>query len=428
MNARRIGFAASLVIGLGACSVFAGEMPMTSPQAVGLSQERLAEVGTAIEAEIAAGNIAGGVLLVARHGEVAYLESYGMQDKLSDAPMRTDSLFRLFSMTKPIVSVAVLMLNEQGRLLLNDPVTNYIPSFAETEVWVEGTGGENGEIEVEAAGRPITIQDLLRHTSGIVYGGFGDTPVHALYRDSTVMSFDNTSAEFAEVLADLPLVHQPGTVWDYGQSTDVLARVVEIVSGQPIDVFLQENILDPLAMTETGYVVPDEDLGRVAEQLPNPETGEASPLRDVGVKPTWLPGGHGLVGSASDYWRFAQMLLNGGELDGARILSPTTVAFMTSDHLGAAVEKRPGLMWWVGDGYGFGLGVAVRLNDGVSAWNGAAGDYYWMGYAGTNFQVSPARELVMVFMAQQIPMALRNRDVVFSTIPQAIVEGVGVTN
>lgn len=403
-------------------TALAEQSSVTTPEAVGLSSARLETIGDRIEAEIEAGQIPGGVLLVARHGKVAFLEAYGMQDPHDGTPMATDSLFRLFSMTKPIVSVAALMLNERGELLLNDPVSKYIPAFGETQVWLPGTGGETGEIEHEEAAHPITIQDLLRHTSGLIYGDFGDTPVHALYQQADVMSWENSSEEFAAAMALLPLAHQPGTVWDYGQSTDVLARVIEVVSGQPIDVFLQENIFDPLGMTDTGYWVPPEAADRVAEQLPDPETGEARPLRDVSVAPTWHPGGHGLVGSASDYWRFAQMLLNGGSLDGVRLLSPTTVAYMTSDHLGDKIEKRPELMWWVGEGQGFGLGVAVRLQDGLTHWNGAAGDYYWYGYVGTLFLVSPANDMVAVFLSQQIPQADRNRDIIFSMIPQAIVD------
>lgn len=405
-----------------------GEMPMTSPEAVGLSSARLEAIGDRIEAEIEAGLIPGDVLLVARHGKVAFLEAYGMQDALGGTPMDTDSLFRLFSMTKPIVSVAAMMLNEQGKLLLNDPVSTYIPAFAETRVWVKDTGGDSGDLELEAPLRPITIQDLLHHTSGIIYGDFGDTPVHTLYQQADVLSWDNTSEQFATQMAGLPLMHQPGTVWDYGQSTDVLAQIIEIVSGQPLDVFLQENIFVPLGMTDTGYWVPAEGADRVAEQLPDPETGEARPLRDVSVAPTWYPGGHGLVGSASDYWRFAQMLLNGGTLDGIRVLSPTTVAYMTSDHLGDGVEKRPELMWWVGEGQGFGLGVAVRLEDGLTHWSGAAGDYYWYGYVGTTFVVSPENDMVAVFLSQQIPQADRNRDFIFSMIPQTVVDQDGPNN
>lgn len=405
----------------------AGEMPMTTPDAVGLSGDRLAMIGDTINSEIEAGHIAGGVLLVARHGKVAFLEAYGEQDRLAGTPMADDSLFRMFSMTKPIVSVAALMLHERGKLLLNDPVSKYIPAFADTQVWVEGTGGENGDLQTEAPNKQITVQDLLRHTSGLVYGLFGDTPVHHLYNESTVFSWDNTSAEFADEIAGLPLADQPGTVWNYGQSTDVLARVIEVASGQPMDVFLEENIFRPLGMTETGYWVTKDDVGRVAEQLPDPETGEPNPIRDVTQVPNWRPGGHGLVGSASDYWRFAQMLLNRGELDGVRLLSPTTVDYMTSDHLGDGIEKRQDLMWWVGDGHGFGLGVAVRLQDGVTHWNGSEGDYYWLGYASTNFLVSPKNDMITVFLAQQIPLALKYRDIIFSQVHQAIVDDAAIT-
>ena len=400
----------------GAGFVYAGDMPMATPESVGLSSERLAQVGDAVTAEITAGSIAGGVLLVARHGKVAFVDAYGMQDKAKGTAMDTESLFRLFSMTKPIVSVAVLMLNEQGKLLLTDPVQQYLPEFAGTLV------AEGKLSDAVAPNRPVTVQDLLRHTSGLTYGVFGDSPVKAKYREVDTLSWEQTNPEFVTKIAAIPLAYQPGTVWEYGQSTDVLAHLIEVVSGQPIDEFLKANIFDPLGMTDTGYVVAKTDLGRVAEQLPNPKTGAPNPLRDVAVKPNWLPGGQGLVSSASDYWRFSQMLLNKGELDRVRLLSPTTVDYMTSDHLGSGIEKRPANMWWVGEGYGFGLGVAVRLDDGITAWNGAAGDFYWMGYAGTNFLVSPKRDLIMVFMAQQIPQVLRNRDVLFSLIPQTIVD------
>jgi CubicO group peptidase (beta-lactamase class C family) len=389
----------------------AGEMPLANPADIGLSGDGLAKVSDAVEREIANGSIAGGVVLVARHGKVGFIEAYGDQVRANATAMDIESVFRLYSMTKPVVSVAAMMLVEQGKIALDDPVAKYLPAFSDTLV-------AKGRLEDAVPQiRPLTVRDLLRHTSGLTYGVFGSSPVKARYRAVNTLSWQQTNAEFTDKIAAIPLAYQPGTVWEYGQSTDVLAHLIEVVSVQSIDGFLQANIFDPLGMTDTGYTVAEAELGRVAVQLPS-----GGALRDVSVKPTWLPGGQGLVSTASDYWRFSQMLLNGGELDGVRVLDAATVADMTRDHLGTEIAKRPANMGWVGAGYGFGLGFAVRLAGSAAKWDGAAGDHYWMGYAGTNFLISPANDLVMVFLAQQVGKSLRNRDVMFALVPSAVVE------
>jgi len=360
-----------------------------APQGSGLSAAGLARLESAIAADVERGRIPGVVMMVQRDGKLAYSKALGKQDPAGGAPMREDSIFRIYSMTKPIVSVGVMMLAEEGRLMLSDPVSKHIPDLKGLRVGVE----KDGKLEIVAAQREPSIQDLLRHTSGFTYGVFGKSMVKELYTKNGVDASDHSNAELVKKLAGVPLMYQPGTTWEYSRSTDVLGHVIERVSGQPLDEYLQARIFRPLGMNDTAFFAEPSRQARLAEPFAkDPDSGAANNLLAVRAKPRYLAGGQGLVSTAGDYLKFAQMLLNGGELGGARILSRKTVEYMTSDHLGT--------MRGPGPGYGFGLGFAVRHANGLSSTNGSGGDYNWGGLGGTYFWVDPKERLVAVWMMQ----------------------------
>ena len=366
--------------------LLAGCAGIGGPQGRGIDAGRLQRLEAAVQKDVAAGRIPGAVMAVARDGKLLMHKAVGQQDAAKGTAMRTDSIFRIYSMTKPIVSVAVMMLVEEGRLQLSDPVSQHVPDLKGLRVGVEKAGA----LEIVPATREPTIQDLLRHTSGLTYGVFGKSLVKDLYTKNGIDATDHDNAQFVKKLATVPLMYQPGTTWEYGRSTDVLGHVVERVSGQPLDRFLEERIFRPLGMNDTAFHVPPEKHARLAEPF------AADPrVLEVRAKPKYLAGGQGLVSTSSDYLRFAQMLLNGGELDGARIVAKKTVDYMTSDHLGAI--RGPAA------GYGFGLGFAVRLADGEASTPGTAGDYNWAGLGGTYFWVDPKERLVAVWMMQSTP-------------------------
>jgi len=349
----------------------------------GLDAARLERIEPTVRADVERGRIPGAVMLVARDGQVLMHKALGQQDAAKGVAMRTDSIFRIYSMTKPIVSVAAMMLVEEGRLQLSDPVSQHIPELKGLRVGVE----KGGALEIVPAVREPTVQDLMRHTSGFTYGVFGKSLVKDIYTKNGIDASDHDNAEFVKKLATAPLMYQPGTTWEYGRSTDVLGHLIERVSGQPLDRFLEERIFGPLGMKDTGFFVPAEKHSRIAEPF------AADPkMLEVREKPKYLAGGQGLVSTAADYLRFAQMLLNGGELEGRRLLARKTVGYMTADHLGAIRGPAPG--------YGFGLGFAVRLADGQAANPGSAGDYNWAGFGGTYFWVDPKERLVAIWMMQ----------------------------
>jgi CubicO group peptidase (beta-lactamase class C family) len=375
-----------------------------SPEQVGLSAERLERVSRALRSEIEAGKIPGAVALVARKGRIVYFESFGLRDKATGDPMPKDAVFRIYSMTKPFTSVAAMMLMEEGKLLLTDPVSKFLPPLAKREVSTQHfdpATGKGGYVLV-AAEREMTIQDLLRHTSGLVYSSF--TPnarIKELYEKAGVGWADVTPEQQIERLARVPLAHQPGTTFEYSLSTDVLGRVIEKISGVTLGRFLDERIFGPLKMSDTSFVVSGDKIGRLAQPLAvEPSTGQPIKLVDVTVPPKNDAGGAGSASSTGDYARFAQMLLNGGMLDGNRLLSPTTVAFMASDHLG---HMKIVPLGGVGTGYGFGLGFAVRTEPGLAGVSGSVGEYRWGGAAGTAFWVDPKEEMVSVLMTQGAP-------------------------
>jgi CubicO group peptidase (beta-lactamase class C family) len=355
----------------------------------GASAARLAQLEKVIAADVDRGRIPGVVMMVQRDGKLLFNRTLGKQDPASGAPMREDSIFRIYSMTKPIVSVGAMMLVEEGRLMLSDPVARHIPELKDLRVGIE----KDGKLETVGAARQPTIQDLLRHTSGFTYGVFGKSLIKDLYTKNGVDSDKHTNADLVKKLAMVPLVYQPGTTWEYGRSTDVLGHVIERVTNQPLDAFLQQRILGPLGMKDTAFHADASKQSRLAEAFAkDPDSGAAINLLDVRQPPAYLAGGQGLVSTAADYLRFAQMLLNGGELGGVRILSRKTVEYMTSDHLGSIRGPGPG--------YGFGLGFAVRHASGLSSSSGTGGDYNWAGFGGTYFWVDPKERLVAVWMMQ----------------------------
>jgi len=373
--------AAALVL-FGGCA----SNPASQTQSSAFSAERLRQFDATVRADVDAGRIPGVVMLVAQNGKVVLQTAYGKQDAAAGTPMTPDSIFRIYSMTKPIVSVAALMLVEEGKMQLADPVAKFIPELKDLKVGVE----KGGSLELVASSRPITIHDLLRHTSGLTYGVFGKSMVKELYTKNGVDSWDHTNADLVKKLASVPLMFQPGSTWEYSRSTDVLGHVIERVSGQNLDRFLEERILKPLGMRDTAFYVDPAKHGRIAEPFAK------EPLINVRTKPKYLSGGGGMVSTAADYLRFAQMLLNGGELDGVRILSRKTVDYMTSDHLGGV----RGPAYLPGPGYGFGLGVKVRTSAGEADSPGSIGDYDWGGLGGTYFWVDPKERLIGIWMMQ----------------------------
>lgn len=377
-------------------------MSKASPEVLGLSSDRLDRIGTTLKAHVEKGVIPGAVALVARRGKLAYLKSFGMRDLEAGSPMETDTIFQIYSMTKPITSVAAMMLQEQGRLYLGDPVSKYIPEFKGLEVGVESTDPATAEksFSTVPSQRDMTIHDLLRHTSGLSYSIFGKSKVKTMYKEAGVGVHNQTLEEMVMKLSKLPLAFQPGTKWEYSRSTDVLGRVIEVVSGMPLDKFIEDFVLQPLLMNNTGFYVKPEMLENVAKPGPKAKW----PSRYITAPPKLLSGGGGLVSTVHDYARFLQMLLNGGALDGVRLLGRNTVEYMTADHLGSIPKKGPG--YFPGAGYGFGLGFSVRELAGVAPLPGSLGDYSWAGVGGTCFFVNPKEELFAVFMTEANDFAM----------------------
>jgi CubicO group peptidase (beta-lactamase class C family) len=367
----------------------------------GFITDRLAGLTNAIQADIDAGRIPGAAMLIARNGQIAYQCALGAQNPGSATPMSVDSIFRIYSMTKPIVSVAIMMMVEEGRLLVSDPVSKYLPEFKELKVAVEKIDAAGKpKLDLVAVEREMTVQDLLRHTSGLTYGIFGESPVKSLYIVAGVESRP-TNQDLVKRLAKVPLAYQPGTVWEYSRSTDVLGALLERVSGTALDVHLATRILEPLKMKDTGFWVNPSQQHRIAEPFPvDPDSGKRIRLIDVRSRPNFLAGGGGLVSTLADYYRFSRMLLNEGELDGVRILSRKTLQYMTRDHLDCMPDAASGPDYLPGPGYGFGLGFAVRIATGNAITPGTVGEYSWSGLAGTCFWIDPQENMIAIFMMQ----------------------------
>jgi CubicO group peptidase (beta-lactamase class C family) len=366
------------------------------PEDVGLSSERLARVRAVLEADIDAGKMPGGVLAIARRGKLAVLETYGFRDKVGGIAMTADSLFNIASMTKAVTSVAALQLYERGRLLMDDPIAKYLPKFADMKVAKLDETGAN-IISTEPARRPITIQDLMRHTSGLVYGGRGATAVHKLLPEgSGAAGAKMTPEEFIEKLTSAPLYHQPGAAWDYGFGLDVLGLIIEQIEGKRLGEYFREHIFAPLGMDDTSYLVPKEKGERYAVALPN----AGGPfLHDCREPLKFECGGACLASTAPDYLRFALALLNRGKFNDERILSRKTVEYMTSDHLDDDIDNRIANADPTRAGYRFGLGVAVRSYKSVTPMLGSIGEFNWPGAGGTNWWADPREDLAVVYMA-----------------------------
>ena len=377
--------------------------PQTSTAKSGFAPAALQRLDAVLQREVDEGNLPGAVILLAHGDTIAHQKAFGKQRVDDSTPMSIDSIFRIYSMTKPIISVAIMMLVEQGRLLISQPVSHFLPEFANMQVAREQVALDGSRsMTMEPCAREMTVQDLLRHTAGLTYGFFGGpTLVKAAYRSAGVETGKFSNADLVRQLAALPLAYQPGTVWEYSRATDVLGALLERVWGQPLDIILREQIFLPLKMVDTGFWVEPSQQHRIAEPFAvDPVTQQAVKVIDVRQPPVFLSGGGGLVSTAMDYLRFARMLRNGGALDDVRLLSRKMVQFMTSDHLVGMPMGTSGPAYLPGAGYGFGLGFAVRNCVGASATPGSVGDFHWSGLAGTYFWIDPQEDIIGIWMMQ----------------------------
>jgi CubicO group peptidase (beta-lactamase class C family) len=374
------------------------------PAGAHFNLEKLQRVGEFIRGEIADGKIPGAILLIQQHGKPVYHEFFGVRDVATRLPMTDDTIFRLYSMSKPITSVAAMMLVDEGRLKLDDPVAKYIPSFAGVRVGVEKKG-DNGEqvLDLVPPNRPITILDLMRHTSGIVYGFYGDGMVRHLYDKAKIYDGDFDNAEFAERIAQLPLAVHPGTLWDYGHSTDILGRVMEIVSGKSLLHFEQDRLFGPLGMTNTNFFVADPaKFELIAQPMPNDSEFKTGFDRNPAVARKWESGGGGMLSTMADLARFSQMLVNGGSLDGKQYLSPKAFELMASDHVGPGSGVSHEVFYFPGDGFGYGLGFGVRVEPGITKPPppGSLGELKWDSASGCYFVIDRRQDMFFVLLQQ----------------------------
>jgi CubicO group peptidase (beta-lactamase class C family) len=435
-------FIAWLALGAAALPALAAELPRGTPEQAGLSSQRLERVGEVLGAYIDTRQLAGGVVGVARQGKVVYLKSFGQMDVDSRTPMREDAIFRIASMTKPITSVAVMMLYEEGKLLLSDPLSKYIPEFKEPKVIVlnDPKDPKSGYTTVPAR-REITILDLLTHTSGISYRFWGKVPVAKLYEEAGVSDglspTAGTIGEAVKRIAGVPLNNQPGEHWEYGLNTDVLGYLIEVVSGMSFDAFLKQRIFQPLDMRDTQFYVSEAQRPRVVSLYVPGQQGGIVKAADAETRwgdlvfaaalpysqsRTYFSGGGGLSSTARDYLRFSQMLLNGGELDGQRILSPKSVALMASNHIGRISiwdYYSPGAIGNLGDKFGLGFGVKSEAGQNEL---GSVGEYMWAGIFNTRFWIDPKEKMSIVFLGQVIPRVPEIEGKVHAAVYQAIME------
>jgi CubicO group peptidase (beta-lactamase class C family) len=399
-----------------------------SPEEVGFLSTRLKRLSDRLNDGVKNNELPGAVVLIARNGKIVLFESYGFRDKEAKVAMTNDTIFRIASMTKPIVTLAAMMLMEEGKLTLADRVSMYIPAFADTKVAAQKKNAD-GTVEqvLLPQFRPMTVHDLMRHTSGLTYGAAGANPVKQSYLDMKVNDRSQTNAEMADKLAKLALLYQPGTTWEYSMSTDVLGRVVEVASGMPLDKFIEERITKPLKMGDTGFEVSADKKARGARPMKEGPKNEMPPIPDITEKFTWRSGGGGMVSTAADYARFLQMFANGGQLDGVRLISRKTIDLMTADALppdikmGADMFRFEALEPSAAKGQGFGLGFAVRNVQGVNPLPGSPNDYFWGGAYGTYFWHDPRERMYVVFMMQSPQARLRYRFLMRDLVYQAMV-------
>jgi CubicO group peptidase (beta-lactamase class C family) len=374
------------------------------PAGAHFNPQKLERIGEYFRDQIAQGKIPGAILLIQQHGKPVYREFFGVRDVATEAPMTDDTIFRLFSMTKPITSVVAMQLIEEGKLRLDDPVAKYIPSFAKVMVGVEKKA-EDGKktLELVAPTRPTTILDLMRQTSGITYGFYGDGLVRKAYAAANIYDGDFDNAEFAERIAKLPLAEQPGTLWDYGHSTDILGRIMELVSGKSLLEIEKEKLLGPLGMTGTDFYVSDPARQKlIAKPMPNDSNFRVGFVSFPEVPMKWESGGGGMNSTLADIARFSQMLLNGGTLDGKQYLNPKTFELMTSDHVGPGSGVGRDYFYFPGDGFGFGLGFGVRTDPGNAKPPpaGSLGELKWDGASGCYFAIDRKQDMFFVLLEQ----------------------------
>jgi CubicO group peptidase (beta-lactamase class C family) len=391
--------------------------PVSHPDQLGFAVDRLERVTSAFQGYVDSGQIPGAVVLIARKDKVAYFRTFGFRDREQKIAMTPDSIFRIASMTKPIVIVGAMMLAEEGKLDIGAPVSNYLPEFKDLKVSVEQLDPATGKKEtvMQPQTRPMTVQDLLRHTAGLVYPPpIGNGPVSDAYRDANVFDRNTTLAEMVTKISKLPLAHQPGEVWEYGAAVDVLGRIIEVVSGMDLDRFVEERVTKPLGMSSTGFYLREADRDRLAQPQIDPATGKRPPMFDATQKPKLFSGGGGAVSTASDYLLFCKMLLHGGKLGTTRLLSQSTINLMTSNALKPGIAYSAATLQRFGDigptpamGQGFGLGFAVRTETGQNPLPGSVGSFYWTGAYGTTFFVDPKQELVIIMMIQ-VPLPANN--------------------
>jgi CubicO group peptidase (beta-lactamase class C family) len=415
MMHRRLAFALALS-SIASTALADAALPWASkPEEVGLSSEQLGRLEDITRTHIQEGIVPGAVMLVARRGKIAWASVLGHRDKAANASMQMDSIFRIYSMTKPIVSVALMQMVEEGRLQISDPVAKYLPEFKDVKVGVEKAGADGKPtLELIDPARPMTVQDLLRHTAGLTYGSRTGGLVHQAYAEAEIGNRRFNNEEFVSKVAKLPLRFAPGDRWEYSVSVDVQGRLLEVLSGgKPLAQVLEERVTGPLGMKDTAFWVPQDQANRAAQFWDRPGGPSPVPRFDVTERAKYQSGGGGMVGTADDYLRFTMMLANGGWYQGKRILGKKTIEFMTADHTGQRPGRPPGL--------GFGLGFEVRTRAGDAALPGSVGEYGWAGNAGTLFWIDPAEELIAIYMVQVNPadrVALRNR---FRTMVQAAI-------
>jgi CubicO group peptidase (beta-lactamase class C family) len=418
MKSMRCILLAALVV-VAAQVAGAGELPTAKPAEVGLDADKIQKAHDAVKMLVEKKEMAGAVLAIARRGKVVMFEALGESEAGSGKQLKTDAIVRMYSMTKPITTVAAMILVEEGKVGLDDPVSKYLPEFKDRRVH---TGKDDETVEAK---HDITVRDLMRHTSGLTYGVFGNTPVDAMYKKAGVLAPSDTLADMTTKLGKLPLLYEPGTRWHYSVSTDVLGRVVEVASGKPLDEFFAERIFKPLDMKDSGFFVPEDKLDRFAanhgidSKDKTLKATETAAKTRYSSKPKMLSGGGGCVSTARDYLRFCQMLLNGGELDGVRLLKKDTVAEMSRNQLSVeAMKAKNGGNAEVGEG--FGLGFGVRVGKDNPAAGRAVGEYYWGGAASTHFWISPKQELVVVALEQFMPSRSKLQDAIKPLIYQAV--------
>ena len=386
------------ILALGPARGLGQTLPVAKPESVGMSAERLARLADGMKSLVEQGRLAGVVTMVARHGKVVEFEAAGKRSIAADLPMQKDSIFRIYSMSKPITGVAMMILFEEGKWQLNDPVAKYIPEFAKLKVY---STDANGNVVMKDQNHPVTMRELMSHSGGFTYGFFSQTAVDKLQIEADLLNPNNTLDEFIKRVAKLPLNAQPGTEWHYSISVDIQGYIVQKLSGMPFEDFLDKRIFKPLGMSDTGFYVPKEKLGRFAEFYSYDNDGKLHAVgvreglnHDFAAKPALSSGGGGLVSTATDYMRFCQMLLNGGQLDGVRILSPLTVELMRTNVLAPSVPI-------LAPGAGFGLDFAIYTDPVAAGGYYGKGSYWWGGAAGTWFWIDPVNDLIVVGMIQQ---------------------------